>query len=291
MIRTAVGFMGLLVLLPALQARDKPQKKTSAQQYQALIQEYNNASTEFQKAYREAKTQEDKQKVFQEKYPQPEIFASRFLELAEKNPKDPAALDALTWILIHMRSPKSDPNSPQTQAMKILLRDHVQSEKIATLCYTLGYAQDEERGKFLQAVLEKNKHRSVQAKACLALAQVTENRLRLARQFKDEPEMAKRYETLLGKEAVEALVKTGSDKLSKEAEALYERILKDFADVAYPGGGTAGKLAEKRLEALRNPILVGKPAPEIEGEDIDGKKFKLSDYRGKVVLLDFWGNW
>jgi peroxiredoxin len=33
------------------------------------------------------------------------------------------------------------------------------------------------------------------------------------------------------------------------------------------------------------------PAPEIAGEDIDGKKFKLSDYRGKVVLLDFWGNW
>jgi peroxiredoxin len=36
---------------------------------------------------------------------------------------------------------------------------------------------------------------------------------------------------------------------------------------------------------------LGKKAPEIAGEDIDGKKFKLSDYRGKVVLLDFWGNW
>lgn len=35
----------------------------------------------------------------------------------------------------------------------------------------------------------------------------------------------------------------------------------------------------------------GNVAKEIEGEDIDGKKFKLSDYRGKVVLLDFWGNW
>ena len=36
---------------------------------------------------------------------------------------------------------------------------------------------------------------------------------------------------------------------------------------------------------------VGESAPEIEGEDLDGKKFKLSDYRGKVVLLDFWGHW
>jgi hypothetical protein len=36
---------------------------------------------------------------------------------------------------------------------------------------------------------------------------------------------------------------------------------------------------------------VGKEAPQVEGSDADGKKFKLSDYRGKVVLLDFWGNW
>jgi cytochrome oxidase Cu insertion factor (SCO1/SenC/PrrC family) len=38
-------------------------------------------------------------------------------------------------------------------------------------------------------------------------------------------------------------------------------------------------------------VAVGQPAPEISGEDIDGVPFKLSDYRGKVVMLDFWGNW
>jgi tetratricopeptide (TPR) repeat protein len=38
-------------------------------------------------------------------------------------------------------------------------------------------------------------------------------------------------------------------------------------------------------------LAIGKKAPEIDGEDLDGKKLKLSDYRGKVVLLDFWGNW
>jgi cytochrome oxidase Cu insertion factor (SCO1/SenC/PrrC family) len=36
---------------------------------------------------------------------------------------------------------------------------------------------------------------------------------------------------------------------------------------------------------------VGKPAPEIVGFDTDGVNFKLSDYKGKVILLDFWGNW
>ena len=36
---------------------------------------------------------------------------------------------------------------------------------------------------------------------------------------------------------------------------------------------------------------IGDLAPEIEGQDLDGVKFKLGDYRGKVVVLDFWGNW
>ena len=36
---------------------------------------------------------------------------------------------------------------------------------------------------------------------------------------------------------------------------------------------------------------VGQPAPAIDGEDVDGVGFKLIDYRGKVVLLDFWGHW
>jgi thiol-disulfide isomerase/thioredoxin len=36
---------------------------------------------------------------------------------------------------------------------------------------------------------------------------------------------------------------------------------------------------------------VGTTAKEIVGEDTDGKKFKLSHYRGRVVLLVFWGHW
>ena len=35
----------------------------------------------------------------------------------------------------------------------------------------------------------------------------------------------------------------------------------------------------------------GMAAPDIEGQDLDGVAFKLSDYRGKVVMLDFWGDW
>lgn len=284
MIRTASGFLALLAVLPALQARDKPETPTPAQRYQALEKEYQTAEKEFLKVYKEAKTTEDKQKVLQERRPQPDKFALRFLDLAEKTPKDPAAVDALVWVVSNARSAKRDPDSPRIKAAKILVRDHVQSEKIAGVCWLLGYTQ-------LRTVLEKSKHRSVQAQACLALGNSAESRARLARQFKDKPDVAKRYQEILGKEDVEAIVEAGPDKLSKEAEALYERAIKDFADETDERGVKAGKMAEARLGALRHPILVGKAAPEIDGEDIDGTKFKLGDYRGKVVLLDFWGNW
>jgi thiol-disulfide isomerase/thioredoxin len=36
---------------------------------------------------------------------------------------------------------------------------------------------------------------------------------------------------------------------------------------------------------------IGNTAPEMAGLDADGKPLKLSDYRGKVVLLDFWATW
>lgn len=48
--------------------------------------------------------------------------------------------------------------------------------------------------------------------------------------------------------------------------------------------------AEGSLFAAEN-IQIGKTAPEIVGEDQDGVEFKLSEYRGKVVVLDFWGDW
>jgi peroxiredoxin len=33
------------------------------------------------------------------------------------------------------------------------------------------------------------------------------------------------------------------------------------------------------------------PAPQWELKDVDGKPVKLSDFKGKVVILDFWATW
>ncbi len=71
---------------------------------------------------------------------------------------------------------------------------------------------------------------------------------------------------------------------------LLNRVSEDFADVEIGRGQTLGEIAAGELFVI-NHLSVGKEAPDIEGEDIDGEEFKLSDYRGKVVMIDFWGDW
>ena len=70
---------------------------------------------------------------------------------------------------------------------------------------------------------------------------------------------------------------------------MLERATKEFANVSLLRG-TVGEMAKHLLNELKN-LGIGKTAPEISGEDIDGKSMKLTDYRGKVVVLDFWGDW
>jgi predicted Zn finger-like uncharacterized protein len=56
------------------------------------------------------------------------------------------------------------------------------------------------------------------------------------------------------------------------------------------GGGANVKLRPVPKDVAQG-LSINQLAPDIEGEDLDGVKFKLSDYRGKVVVLDFWGHW
>jgi len=53
---------------------------------------------------------------------------------------------------------------------------------------------------------------------------------------------------------------------------------------------TYGKRAESTIFEIER-LQIGMAAPDVEGEDLDGVAFKLSDYLGKVVVLDFWGDW
>jgi thiol-disulfide isomerase/thioredoxin len=42
---------------------------------------------------------------------------------------------------------------------------------------------------------------------------------------------------------------------------------------------------------VANAAGAAKPAPEVTLKDLDGKELSLSQYKGKVVLVNFWATW
>lgn len=81
---------------------------------------------------------------------------------------------------------------------------------------------------------------------------------------------------------------------SETGAKLAEKLKKDFPDT------TPGKQADQILESLKaqeaskkiqKALAVGSRFPDFEEKDLDGKRLSVANYKGKVVLIDFWATW
>jgi len=282
-----LGTLVLLLGLSVAAAEDKP--ATPAEQYKAIVKEFNEAAHSLHKAT----TDEERKKAADRVDPLP----ARLLALVEKNPKDPIALNALVHILVqeiwlenNTSHPGRGKDSPQAGALAVLMRDHVESDKLGEACWRVQYGFRKECETFLRAVLEKNPHKEVQGLACLRLAQFLLARSHRLALLEGQPELVKRYEGLYGKDYVAALRRQDRAKAAREVEGLFERAAEKYPDIKLPYEGTVGQKAKSELYEIRH-LGVGKEAPDVEGKDQTGKRFALSDYRGKVVLLYFWSEY
>ena len=145
--------------------------------------------------------------------------------------------------------------------------------------------------KLLRAVIEKNPEPTLKGWACLALGRYFKHWSERVRRIRDDPKSAKAWEAMFleegaDKEYFSRFAGRDPDVLMKEAEAAFERTIKEFGDTSRRGDSLK-KDAQAELYEIRE-LCAGKPAPEITGQDIDGRPLKLSDFKRKVVVIDFW---
>lgn len=286
--------LALAMVLPGTAIASQSDVKTPAQEYSAIFKEYSPVSG----GLRGATTDSARKAAVEAMAP----FASKFVDLAEKYPNDPIALKALrqacqvvgstdsaainTWELNKSNFPAGNRDDSAARTVALVLRDHLLSDQMGPIIDRMRYAYRMDYEPCLQAVLDKNPHRDVKGLTCMVLAQYLSDKLRMLQLSDDRAELASCFDIVFGKDYLPAWRRRDRDKLAKRIESLFERVENEFSDVEFRGG-TVGEVASRELYAIRH-LSVGREAPDIVGKDQDGVPLKLSDFRGKVVLLYFW---
>lgn len=255
------AILGLLaaVMVVGFGWADEPakpaQKEPPPASLKELTDEFQQSLSKLQKEFQAAQDIEAKTKIRDQAIELLGKLANRAIDYAEKNPKKEDAAQALVMSLQWARD-----EATRDRAVLVLVKDHAESKSIGKICVMLAELSNPTVEKLLRTVIEKNPDRNVQGLATLSLATHLQSRAEDAR----------------GPEA---------EKLNKEAEKVLETALAKYADVK-TDDGTVGEAAKAALS-----LSVGREVPDIVGADSEDKEFKLSDFRGKVVMLDFWASW
>ncbi|WP_406694981.1 TlpA disulfide reductase family protein [Singulisphaera sp. Ch08] len=212
------------------------------------------------------------------------------LDLIQANPTDPAVVDACNFVI---KTARAGPGEQSYRALEVLLRDHSRDPGMGELCRGIFfYVHSPVAEALLRSVMANHPNRVDRGWACHTLATFLKLQAKMVRRVRKVPAEVNRYVHEHHKEATERLIREADPTaLEREAEALLERIIAEYADIkGRDETRNLGMIAAGELFAMRN-LSIGKVAPEIQGKDHEGKTFSLSDYRGKVTVLTFSGNW
>lgn len=261
MSRTVLAALLLLLAPSAAFAQGQTPPPAAAQQdpeaaYNELVKAFNKAisdwQTEAQAAVEKAQAEGGRMPAIAMQPPTKQ-FVAQAQEMAAEHAGKDAAVPFLGFVLKYA----SNERAAVKKAIATLAADHATSTAIGGVLPHVGNAMrfgaKEQVMALLDAVATGHPDADTKAQGLLA-----RGGLRLATAQSDDERKAAEADL----RAVATTTKN-EEILAQAKDALFE------------------------IENLQ----VGCKAPEIEGVDTDGVPFKLGDYRGKVILLDFWGFW
>ena len=316
----AVGLSGFSARIRADEPA-KQEKSDPAKELATLEKEFNEAQQAFYQALQGAKTPEERQQVFKEKQPKPAEYAERFSKLAEKYPDRPEATMALAWIVGHARGTDAankalvkvkekvaaiedldqlnkvlqklqppfafmDLAAPSAEKAKKNLDNPQAVPVLIWVCSATLYSGGTPLAKLYDSTVDLLMERFPERKELAPLGnwlaqdsnpEWAEKHLRKLVE-KNSDEMTQ----MSAKFGLASILKNKDEASQPEAEKLFQSIVEEKNHLSPQA---TEELSDMKVRGL------GKPVPEINGEDLDSKLFKLSDYKGKVVLLDFWAFW
>jgi hypothetical protein len=213
------------------------------------------------------------------------VFQERARALMSTDPRGELAVRTRVWLVVGSIDP-----AQTTELREELLTKDLDSPALVGLVDSLRPNSIPDARAKLAMLAEKAGDRSVRGRSLRMLADQARAEMDGVRAVETEQIAKAALVQSLGEARAAEVLKLGAKALEAQYVALLERIAKDYADVRDARKRPLGPRAEGAVFELQK-LQIGMVAPGIEAEDIDGTAFKLSDYRGKVVVLDFWGHW
>jgi hypothetical protein len=233
--------------------------------------------------------EEEMQRFMEEnRPPDPAPYFAKVVAIVEEDPTDSVACQALNWTL---QQAGVDAERSSWCIAQLGLH-HFESRAMGDAIQALSYATSADARELLARLASDSPHHDVRGRALMGQANSLSQSLDMADWVRDasgDAEQRQQIIDFLSQAEFDRLLTLDREQVETQLGVIYERVVRDYADVSDERGSIA-EAATGSLREMRD-LQVGRHAPEISGEDIDGVAFNLSDYRGQVVLLDFWGHW